>query len=454
MDDSRRTRAGAEFLQSFAAALRAAQLYSPGHPIITRNIAGLEAATRALLAGASAVTFGVVGQEIVIGDLPVAGVDAYVDLARRLKKAGIERVTIQRSVEGEEVAALVGALASSDLLPTESPFELPACPHIRVGRVEVEKRVETTTADMATLRKMYAEAVSTAETVWESARMDSKPDVPAARTAVDGLAQAVAQNRPALLALTALRNYDNYTFTHMINVSILAMAQGRALGIDGPLLREIGMGALLHDIGKVRIPKDILNKPDKLTEAEFTIIKRHPLDGAEMLRRTPDMPSLAPIVAFEHHLRAGSAGYPEGVVRTTLNLATELASIADVYDAMRSKRIYQQSFPTDRILEVLEHGRTGGFDQHLVRRFAQLLGIYPVGNLVRLNTGDVAVVVRVHAPDPYRPRVRVLFDRDGKRRDRAYDCNLWESESGRDCPTSIVAPLDPADYGIDPLALM
>jgi HD-GYP domain-containing protein (c-di-GMP phosphodiesterase class II) len=237
-------------------------------------------------------------------------------------------------------------------------------------------------------------------------------------------------------------------------VSILAMAQGRALGIDGPLLREIGMGALLHDIGKVRVPKDILNKPDKLTEAEFAVIKRPPLDGAEMLRRTPDMPTLAPIVAFEHHLRVGGAGYPEGVARTTLNLATELASIGDVYDAMRSKRVYQQSFPTDRILEVLEHGRTGRFDQHLVRRFAQLLGIYPAGNLVRLNTGEVAVVVRVHAPDPYRPRVRVLFDRDGRRRETAYECNLWESDSSRDCPSSVAAPLDPADYGIDPLALM
>ena len=128
---------------------------------------------------------------------------------------------------------------------------------------------------------------------------------------IDGLAQAVAQNRTALLALTTLKNYDNYTFTHMVNVSILTMGQARGLGIDGPLLREFGLAALMHDIGKVRTPLEILNKPDKLTDDEFAIMKRHVVDGAEILRMTPDVPALAPVVAFEHHLRVDGSGYPD-----------------------------------------------------------------------------------------------------------------------------------------------
>ena len=129
---------------------------------------------------------------------------------------------------------------------------------------------------------------------------------------VDTLAQAVAQNRTALIALTALKNYDNYTFTHMVNVSILTMAQARALGIDGPLLREFGLAGLMHDIGKVRTPAEILNKPAKLTDDEFAIMKRHVVDGAEILRRTPEIPPIAPVVAFEHHLRRDGTGYPDG----------------------------------------------------------------------------------------------------------------------------------------------
>ena len=275
-----------------------------------------------------------------------------------------------------------------------------------------------------------------------------------ARTMIDGLAQAVAQNRTALLALTTLKNYDNYTFTHMVNVSILTMGQARGLGIDGPLLREFGLAALMHDIGKVKTPIEILNKPDKLTDAEFAIMKRHTVDGAEILRMTPEVPTLAPVVAFEHHLRMDGSGYPDAAKRVTLNIGTMLCSIADVYDAMRSQRAYQQAFPTDRILEVLKRSDGTQFDQHLVRRFVQLVGIYPAGNLVRLNTGDVAVVRTINAPDPYRPAVRVLINAEGKRLELPYEVNLWEHSEDPALPGSIVAPLDPADYGLDPLMLM
>jgi putative nucleotidyltransferase with HDIG domain len=252
--------------------------------------------------------------------------------------------------------------------------------------------------------------------------------------------------------LTTLKNYDNYTFTHMVNVSILTMGQARGLGLDGPLLREFGLAALMHDIGKVRTPLEILNKPDKLTDAEFAIMKRHTVEGAEILRKTPDIPALAPVVAFEHHLRLDGTGYPN-VTRSSLNVGTMLCSIADVYDAMRSQRAYQQSFPTERVLEVLKRNNNEQFDRHLVRRFAQLVGIYPVGNLVRLDNGEVAVVMKVYAPDPHRPQVRVLFDRDGSRLALTRDLNLWESTDEHPLP-AIATPVDPADYRIDPLMLI
>ena len=128
---------------------------------------------------------------------------------------------------------------------------------------------------MAAIRKLYSSAVSVAQVAWESAEIEGKPDLPTALQAIEGLADAVTQNRTALVALTAMRNYDNYTFTHMVNVSILTMGQARALGIEGRLLREFGLSALMHDIGKVRTPKEILNKPDKLTDDEFAIMRRH-----------------------------------------------------------------------------------------------------------------------------------------------------------------------------------
>jgi putative nucleotidyltransferase with HDIG domain len=377
------------------------------------------------------------------------------DLIKRLKGNGIERVVLDRGVTPEELDAFVRALGALGFKaePTSPPDPAQGLAHIRVGRIHAEEQTGIQ-SDIAAIRQLYNKAVSAAENVWATAEAEGRPDPEVAARTVDGLADAVTQNRTALVALTAMKTYDNYTFTHMVNVSILTMGQARALGIDGKLLREFGLSALMHDIGKVRTPKEILNKPDKLTDAEFEVMRRHTVDGAEILRRTPEMPILAPVVAFEHHLRLDGSGYPFGVKRTALNLGTLLCSIADVYDAMRSQRAYQQAFPSDRILAVLKKNDGTLFDPHLVRRFAQLMGIYPPGNLVRLTSGDVAVVVKVHAPDPERPRVRVIISKAGERLQLPIDRNLWESRDETGQPSAILSPLDPAEYGIDPLTFL
>jgi putative nucleotidyltransferase with HDIG domain len=442
-----------EVLRRFASGVRAGQLYAREHPLLGKSVEGLLAVLRPLLQASPSLTVGIVGEELVVADTPMPKASASMgELIRRLKDQQIERISFDRGVAPDEILAFmlaVGAMTGKSA-PGDARLTFP---HIRLGRITAEERREDgLSSDMAAIRRLYASSVQSAETVWESAATEGKPDLPAALQTVDGLADAVAQNRTALVALTAMRSYDNYTFTHMVNVAILTMGQARALGIDGRLLREFGLSALMHDIGKVRTPKEILNKPEKLTDQEFAVMRRHTVDGAEILRQTPEMPVLAPVVAFEHHLRLDGNGYPAGVTRPSLNLGTMLCSIADVYDAMRSQRSYQEAFATDRILAVLKRNDGQQFDQHLVRRFVQLLGIYPPGNLVKLSTGEIAVVVQIHAPDPYRPRVRVVMDADGGRRDVPLDRALFDRTD--DGAPSVVAPLDPADFGIDPLAVL
>ena len=220
------------------------------------------------------------------------------------------------------------------------------------------------------------------------------------------------------MALTALKKYDNYTFTHMVNVSALAMAQARALNVDGTLLREFGFAALMHDIGKVYTPLEVLNKPDKLTKEEFDIMKRHVVDGAHILRRTPEMPALAPVVAFEHHLKQDLTGYPEGIGSRKLNVCTMIVSIADVFDALRSNRPYRQGLATARIRSIMGEQGNPAFNQALLKRFVNLMGLFPVGNLVRLSTEELAVVMAEHPSDPFRPQVKIIANAHG-RADRA-----------------------------------
>jgi len=447
-----------DLLRRVASGVRNSTLYAPDHPLVARNMAGLVTVLTALLQQQPAIAVGIVGNDLVVADTPMHKVSATMtELIKKFKDNKVERISFERGLTQDELAALMANLARLGSKGGDSDKDLSSA-HIRVGRLKSDdsKKQDGIASDIAAIRQMYSSAVQSAEVAWESAETEGIPDTPAALQTVEGLADAVTQNRTALMALTAMRNYDNYTFTHMVNVSILAMAQARALGIDGRLLREFGLSALMHDIGKVRTPKEILNKPDKLTDDEFVIMRRHVVDGAEILRRTPEMPILAPIVAFEHHLRLDGSGYPRTVTREAMNLGSMLCAISDVYDAMRSQRAYQQAYPTDRIMAVLKRNEGAQLDQDLVRRFVQLLGIYPPGNLVKLSTGEVAVVLRVHAPDPHRPRVRVLFAADGMRLDLPFERNLWELQrdvSETDLQT-VASPVEPADYKIDPLTFL
>jgi len=450
MNAAERARLADELLKRLAAAVRSVQLYAPSHPLVVRGITALVDTLTIVHASMKSVAIGVVGDELVVADIPVGrAAETMGELIRRLKQAGIERIVIDNGVQADEVTRLVETLGSGENLEQNNP--LSRLPHIRVGRLQVEERADTSAGDIATFRRLYDDAVKVAGTLWESAKVEGIPDADAARGMVDTLAQAVAQNRTALLALTALKNYDNYTFTHMVNVSILTMGQARGVGIDGSLLREFGLAGLMHDIGKVKTPTEILNKPGKLTDQEYDILKLHTVDGAQILRKTPEITTLAPIVAFEHHLRADGTGYPNAQ-RPQLNLATSLCGVADVYDAMRAQRVYQAAHPTDRILAVLQKNDGTQFDKNLVRRFVQLVGIYPAGNLVRLYSGEIAVVLEVHAPDPYRPRVRVVIDKDGRTLEHPRDVNLFEAPEGE--PSAVKAPVDPADVGIDPLVYL
>ena len=457
MHHGRRVQLADEVLRRFASALRAAQFYSVQHPLVAQNVSGFGEALSLVFDNQQTVTLGVVAGEFVVGDVPlIRASTALTALLKRLQRAGVERITIDRGVTPDEVTTLMHALAALEANAALGREEatMPSMPHIHVGRIQVQQRADAGTVDTTAVRQLYGDATRLASELWDMTAAEGRPDPEQARTVVDSLAQAAAQNRTALMALTALKDYDNYTFTHMVNVSILTMAQARALGIDGVVLREFGLAGLMHDIGKVRTPAEILNKTSALTQPEYETIKRHVVDGAEILRSTPDLPAVVPIVAFEHHLRIDGTGYPVAVRRTDLNLATQLCGIADVYDAMRSKRRYQKSMPTERILAVLQTNDGRQFNQQLVRRFVQVIGVYPVGNLVRLDTGETAVVVRVNAADPHRPHVRVVLSPDGRRLGKPYDVSLWHNEPGSGWPSTVAAPVDPGTVDVEPLSVL
>jgi putative nucleotidyltransferase with HDIG domain len=444
-----------ELVRRLAAALRGTELYAPTHPLVQRGIDALTAAITDGLASASSIVIAFIGDEVVVDAVRLPkGAASLVGFARDLREQEVEKITLSRGLAKEEVRSFVSVLTDrKSPLPVAERVVARGIRNIAVGRVVVEE-VSGEQAGIAAAQRVYTTAVETAETLWQAAKAGEQPDPGAARKIIDGLARLVTQDRTSLMALTALKKYDNYTFTHMVNVSALAMAQARALNLDGTLLREFGFAALMHDIGKVNTPLEVLNKPDKLTKEEFDIMKRHVVDGAHILRRTPEMPALAPIVAFEHHLKQDLSGYPEKIGSRKLNLCTMIVSIADVFDALRSTRPYRKGLATDRIRNIMGEQGNPAFNQVLLKRFVNLMGLFPVGNLVRLNTDELAVVTAEHPSDPFRPQVKIISDSKGDMLEEPLLTNTWERDSRGDHPRAVVEAVDSEPLGIDPLTYL
>ena len=446
-----------DLVRRLAAAIRGATLYSATHPLVQRGVDALAGLCASIGKTADPIVIGFIGDEVVVNAerLPRAAA-ALVGFARDMREREIEKITIQRGVTREELRAFIFELPDKRAtVPLAARLQQKGVTRITIGRLTIAKEDdEDKGTGIVAARRIYGTAVETAEQLWQAAKAGDKPDPGAARKIIESLAKLVGGDRTSLLALTALKRYDNYTFTHMVNVSVLAMAQARSLNLEGALLREFGFAALMHDIGKVHTPQEVLNKPDKLTREEVDIMQRHVVDGAHILRRTPEMPALAPIVAFEHHLRQDLSGYPANIGHRELNLCTQIVSIADVYDALRSNRVYREGLPSDRIRSIMTRKDDPAFNTRLLRRFINLVGLFPLGTLVRMNTEAIGVVTHEHPSDPFRPQVKMIRDRDGAAIEESMLVNTWEPDGRGDYTWAVVESVDPEVAGIDPLAYM
>jgi len=444
-----------DLVRRLSAAIRAGELYAPTHPLVQRSIDTLLAVTARNLQNNKNAVVGFIGNDIVVNDLRLGKSSAQlVGFVRDMQEREIEKIAFDQGVTRDEMRALVESLADRrSTVPLSERLMAKGVRRIGIGKIVVESD-DTEHTGIAMAKKVYGSAVETAENLWEQAKAGDKPDPNAARKIIESLAKVVTQDRTSLMALTALKKYDNYTFTHMVNVSVLAMSQARALNLDGPLLREFGFAALMHDIGKVNTPLEILNKPGKLEKDEFEIMKRHVVDGAHILRKTPEMPALAPIVAFEHHLKQDLSGYPENIGHRELNLCTMIVSIADVFDALRSNRPYREGLATNRIRSIMGEQGNPAFNQKLLKRFVNIMGLFPIGNFVRLNTDEVGVISAEHPTDPFRPQVKIVFDTRGDRLEEPFLANTWERDVRGEYPRAVVEAVDPDSIDLDPLTLL
>ena len=444
-----------DLIRRLGATVRAAELYAPTHPLVTRTATSLHATLAPPLVDSPAVIVGFLEDDVVVNDFRLPrGSANMAGLLRDMRDRKVEKITFARGVEVADIRALMDELADRvSRTSVDDRLTARGVRRIVVSKVAAEEE-EGEPVGLEAAKQMYSKAVTSAETIWAATKAGNQPDPADARGIIDSLSRLVYQDRTSLLALTALKRHDNYTFTHMVNVAALSMAMARSLDLEGPMLREFGFAALMHDIGKVHTPLEILNKPDKLSEEEYKIMKQHVVDGAHVLRRTPETPALAPVVAFEHHLKQDLSGYPENIGSRKLNLCTMVVSVVDVFDALRSNRAYRAGLATDRIKHIMGQQDGTAFNRTLLRRFVNLMGLFPIGTVVRLNTEEIGVVTQTHPEDPFRPQVKLIMDPKGQPLETPLLANTWDRDVRGEFPRAVVEAVDGQPLGIDPLGYL
>lgn len=288
-----------------------------------------------------------------------------------------------------------------------------------LARVLIEPQVDRCWKDKTSLEEeleqayeVEIEAKNALVTILEDARLGKSVSTVEAKKVVTEMVESVIRNPDAMIVLAQLKNADEYTVLHSLRVCTLALVFGRHLEMSREELNLLGVGALLHDVGKMKVPLDILNKPGKLTTEEFEIMKSHVPEGVKIVENTHGIHPLSLEVVARHHERYGGSGYIAGLSGDAIKPFGMISAIVDCYDAITSDRVYRPGITTHDTLTKMYEWRSRDFHPGLVEQFIQCMGIYPIGSLVEMNTGAVGVVVTINRERRLQPKVVLVLNRD------------------------------------------
>ena len=321
--------------------------------------------------------------------------------------------------------------------------------------LETAQREATTTVreERGNAAAISQEAALLITDIMQDVRLGKQVEVERVTPVVDQMVSSIFRNQDAMLSLQRVRTCDQYTFEHSVSVAVLLVTFAKELGLPRETIQEIGVGALLHDIGKIKVPEAILNKPGKLTDAEFAVMRRHVIYSAHILGETPGVGATAVAVAAQHHERYDGSGYPRRLKGDKISPYGQMAAIVDVYDAITADRVYHKGEEPTEVLRKLLEWSQHHFNPTLVQQFIRCVGIYPVGTLVRMESGRLAVVVQGGEKGPLYPTVRIIYDTRKKGYLKPVDLDL-SNPSTKNGEDRIVAFAAPEQWGIEPHLFM
>lgn len=459
--------AGREFLVALYASLRSFKLYPVENAQVQHSLNDLYTAARHVLDVERELELRLQGEFIFVNStrlrLALENYASFSHVLSVMRTCGVGTIRLEEDVDRRELQVLVSLLLSytaREASPNKV-YEISAkLTEAGVNHVVVEPPFETdddvadTERAKEAAKRTYARSVAVTREVINSLRLGRTANVKRVKRAVQSIVDQVLNNESSLIGLTTLRDYDEYTFTHSVNVCIFAVALGRKLGLTKLQLYDLGMTALFHDVGKARVPLEVLNKEGGLSEDDWRILQAHPWLGVLTLfglRGYGEIPYRGMIVAYEHHMKIDLTGYPKAVRPRSLSIFSKIIAVADGFDAATSRRVYQTvPIQPDQVLKEMWENPRRGYDQVVVKAFINLIGVYPVGTCVILDTYEVALV---HSANPevsfvHRPVVRIVATPDGAIQHPGELADLAQRDAAGNYPRTIVKVTDPEKYGI------
>ena len=446
-----------ELVRTLAVADTNAALYPITHPLVAQSLAELVDAVRALATfGFEDVTVNIYKGTLFVENqvFPEESV-TYRKLIDELLAKGVSAVTFYSSMTAEEGAALIDLLGDATVTGIDAARSFLETRDVR-GITLAETTTLDGTGDEERNREVRARARETYDTgtramrdIESQAKLGRVVEVGRLQEVVESMLDNLLQDPAAVLGLTAIKGHDDYTLNHSINVCILAISLGTALGLTQDDLRSLGLAALLYDIGKVRVPEDVLMKSGPLTSDEWALVKKHSEEGADLLKRLNISDKMPMVVAYEHHQRHDLLGYPDSS-GAEQHLFSKIVAVCDAYDAMTTNRPFRREIRPDKALAVLMQGREKAYDPGVTKQLVAMLGIYPMGAVVTLDDGTTAVVYRVNSDDLLHPRVKVLADAVGRWNEapEVRDLRLVDTQTGLSL-SSIAECISAAEAGVD-----
>jgi HD-GYP domain-containing protein (c-di-GMP phosphodiesterase class II) len=455
---------GRSLIIALYAALRASKLYPIGHASVRKAVDDLGAAATDIASAEGELEVRVSGEFIFINGtrlrLDLDNYAAFSHVLSVFKANGIGQLHVGGDANASDWQTLLAQLqggaeaaASDRLHDIVDNLARAGITAFELGE-PAEESGEDREKSRERAKRTYAQSVAVTKDLMTSVRIGRSPNLKKIKRVVQGIVDQILNEETSIIGLTTIRDYDEYTFTHSVNVCIFAVALGKRLGLGKLQLYDLGMAALFHDIGKARVPLEVLNKSSGLTDEEWRLIASHPWLGVLALfqiRGTQELPYRSMVVAMEHHMKTDLTGYPKPLRPRQVSMYSKIVAAADGFDAATSRRSYQTTpFNPAEVMREMRDNPRRGMDPVVVKAFINLTGIYPTGTLVVLDTFELGIV---HGANPIpdmlaRPLVRVISDTMGNLLHPGALVDLAERHEDGTFKRTIIKTENPERYGI------